>query len=69
MTLDGLVDAWLKWDRYPGHESAAHAKCDAIAALGLDSNLIHNRTAELRQTRMDAESAVRQAAAEQEVFD
>lgn len=65
--LDALVAAWLRWDASPKSEHTAHAKADAIVALGLDGNRLHDRVAALRRDGMDAESAVRRAAAEQGV--
>lgn len=65
--LDALARAWLRWDSQPRSEHAAHAKADAIAALDLNGNVLHDRVAALRRDGMDAESAVCRAAVEQGV--
>lgn len=77
--LDELVAAWVAWDakalitgrlrRPPDHWLHAESArlVDAIKALGLDGNALHNRVAALRRGGVDAETAVRQAAAEKGV--
>lgn len=65
--LDVLVEAWTRWDRWPGDGPSARAKAAAIRALGLDANLLHDRVAELRRAGESTETALRTAVEEQEV--
>lgn len=63
--VDRLVERWLRWDRWPGHETTAAGKQDAIATAGLDARRLHDRVAELRRAGDGTETAVRRAVTEQ----
>lgn len=77
--LDELVSRWVAWDakalvtsrlrRPPTNwlQTETARLADAINALGLNGNALHDRAAELRRDGLDAESAVRRAAEEQGV--
>lgn len=56
--VEALIKAWIAWEDAPASHQRAAAKCDALNALGLPANQIHEQIGAWRRAGYSIPDAI-----------